>query len=412
MKIDIIPGLPRAFKDRRQATKTHVEAILEHDATYKDKIWLDKSRHILMVESAPLTSVKATSIALDIEKRHKFNTCHTNVVLEAISVVAERHLRYPLREYLSKVAEEAREECDRNELRNDLPLRNDLLRNLSSDLSSSNGISSSDSARPKIYDILGIENDIFKRFVDVWFLSAIARAFEPGCKVDTVLVLLGAQGVGKSSFFSIVGNAPGDGYFTDCVFEPNSKDGKMMIVSRWIIEWAEFDRLVKRRNDSALKAFLSTREDHVRPPYRALVECFPRQCVIGATTNEPFLFTDSSGSRRYLTVPISRIDIEGLERNIHHILGGYVLRYRAGERHFLTEKEMCVQEGLNLHFKAEWMDKKTLEKLRELNISQASEDELRRLSVSKGVPLETLRTYRDISKRTNGTFEAGLHSGL
>ena len=65
-----------------------------------------------------------------------------------------------------------------------------------------------------IIDYLGAEDTpLVREQTKLWFVAAVARAFEPGCKFDNVLTLPGPQGIGKSTFFKTIG----DKWFNDSV---------------------------------------------------------------------------------------------------------------------------------------------------------------------------------------------------
>ena len=128
-----------------------------------------------------------------------------------------------------------------------------------------------------------------------WFTSAVARAFEPGCKVDTVLILRGPQGRRKSTFFKTLA-AP---WFIDTAIDVTNKDAMMVLRRAWIIEWAELEALKRAREASAVKSFLTSSVDTYRPSYGRSVVDVPRSCVIVGTTNDPEFLIDDSGARRF-----------------------------------------------------------------------------------------------------------------
>lgn len=170
-----------------------------------------------------------------------------------------------------------------------------------------------------------------------WLVSAVARALKPGEKVDTVLVLVGAQGVGKSTFFSALA---GPGWHTDSPVAIGDKDGMMVMREAWIVEWAELDSLRRARDQEAVKAFLSSSVDTFRPPYGHGVVKQPRHCVITGSTNSAEFLYDSSGSRRFwpVTVP-GRIDLDWVKANRDQVWAEAVNLYQAGERWWLDEEE-------------------------------------------------------------------------
>lgn len=153
-----------------------------------------------------------------------------------------------------------------------------------------------------LIDYLGAEDTPLNRAqTKLWFVAAVARAFEPGTKFDNVLTLPGPQGIGKSTFFRIIG----DTWFSDSFsFASSDKEKVEAITAGWIIEISELNGL-KRANDAeAAKAFLSKCIDRMRPAYGHKVEEYPRHSVFAATTNETNFLQGENGNRRWWIVPV------------------------------------------------------------------------------------------------------------
>ena len=151
-----------------------------------------------------------------------------------------------------------------------------------------------------IIDYLGAEDTLLVREqTKLWFVAAVARAFEPGCKFDNVLTLPGPQGIGKSTFFKTIG----DRWFNDSFsFASGDKEKVETITNGWIIEISELNGM-KRANDAeAAKAFLSRRSDSMRPAYGRKVVEFLRHNVFAATTNETNVLQGDNGNRRWWIV--------------------------------------------------------------------------------------------------------------
>lgn len=150
---------------------------------------------------------------------------------------------------------------------------------------------------------LKTEDDLSPILVRRWMLSAVARAFHPGCKVDTALVLLGPQGIGKSTFLRILARTEKEEFFCDSPIQMGQRDGLLMLSSAWIIELAEFRTSTSPGAKERLKAFLTSTTDTYRGPYARRPQQYPRRCVFAATTNEPdSILTDTSGNRRFWPV--------------------------------------------------------------------------------------------------------------
>lgn len=175
-----------------------------------------------------------------------------------------------------------------------------------------------------------------------WFVSAVARILRPGCKVDTVLILHGPQGIRKSTFFKVLAGE----WFSDDSVDLASKDALLLLQRVWIIEWAELDAMMRARDANAVKAFLSRSIDTFRPPYgRSMVDA-PRHSVIVGTTNEQEILADGTGNRRYWVLRCgSRIDTELLAEWRDQIWAEAVAAFRAGEVWHLSEEESALLEA-------------------------------------------------------------------
>lgn len=148
---------------------------------------------------------------------------------------------------------------------------------------------------------LGAEKDEYTTEVmKLFMLGAINRAYHPGCKFDYMLVLVGAQGIGKSTFLQELSLQPN--WFDDNF---NTIEGNIAIErlrGKWILEMAELLAIRRTKDVEAIKAFVTTRADNYREPYARRTQQRPRRCVFAATTNDYNFLTDRTGNRRFLPV--------------------------------------------------------------------------------------------------------------
>jgi len=149
-----------------------------------------------------------------------------------------------------------------------------------------------------------------------WLRGAMGRAFAPGVKFDTALILEGEQGAGKSTVFAILGGA----YFSDELGDLKDKDTKLSIGRSWIIEIAELSTL-NRHEVEQVKQFLSKTTDNYRPVWGRRPIDVPRRCVFGGSTNRSDYLRDETGARRFWPVKCpAEIDLEGLRRDRDQLL--------------------------------------------------------------------------------------------
>lgn len=207
-----------------------------------------------------------------------------------------------------------------------------------------------------LIDYCKVKDEQYVRHIGLrFFVSAAARGLDPGCKVDTVLILKGAQGVLKSSTFSVLGGE----YFSDSPLDLGNKDARIEASARWIIELAELAALGQaglERN----KAFLSASKDFVRPPYGRASETFARHCVFVGTTNAKEFLIDDTGNRRYWVAEVGdRIDLDGLRRDRNQLWAEAVHRYRADERWWFNADEQIEADKIAAAYLEEnpWADK-------------------------------------------------------
>ena len=170
-------------------------------------------------------------------------------------------------------------------------------------------------------------------------MAACARVISPGAKVDTVLVLVGPQGIGKSTWLRTLA---GDAWFRDTALDLRSKDAFVGLRGAWIYEMAEL-AAVRPRDAETVKAFLSAQVDHYRPPYARALISQPRQCVFAGTTNEATFLTDPTGARRFWPVTIANApDLERTEADRDQLWAEAAERVKAGARWWLEAEESAA----------------------------------------------------------------------
>ena len=160
-----------------------------------------------------------------------------------------------------------------------------------------------------------------------WAISAVARAYRPGCQVDHVLVLQGNQGCGKSTALRILGGE----WYTDSLDSLNDKDSYQSLLGKWIVEIAELDAF-RGKASTNIKSFISKVMDSYRPSYGRCQVNRPRQCVFAGTTNEHEYLQDASGARRFWPVAVGPLDYEGLRMDRDQLWAEAVSAFNAEER--------------------------------------------------------------------------------
>jgi predicted P-loop ATPase len=179
----------------------------------------------------------------------------------------------------------------------------------------------------------------------IFFLSAVARAFEPGCQCDIMVVLIGVQGIGKSTGMAAL--RPKSDWYTDdlgCdLFANKAAEG---LRGKWIFEFGEFAR-INRATLEVVKSFITREVDHYRPPYGRNAQDFPRSCVFFGTTNNPEPLQDIE-NRRFLPIEVVAGDVARIASNRDQLWAEAVHRYRGGEKWFTTWSNLMEKISSNL----------------------------------------------------------------
>lgn len=194
---------------------------------------------------------------------------------------------------------------------------------------------------PWLSEYMGaVDNDINRAFGIRWLISAVARAYDPGCKADTMLILESPQGMKKSSALRILATLNGKAYFTENIPDMHSKDAEMVLQGVLIAEIAELAAF-NRTDFNEAKKFISTQSARLRPPYGKSVVEFPRTAIFCGTVNpgQSGYLRDPTGARRYWPVRVTDIDLDRLRADREQLWAEAVHLYKAGEKWHLTEAE-------------------------------------------------------------------------
>lgn len=222
------------------------------------------------------------------------------VVRDAVRIIADANKYHPVRDYLNALAWDGIERID-------------------TWLADFVGASSE---RPDL--ILGAK----------WLTGAVRRVFEPGCKFDFMLVLIGPGDIGKSSVFRTLATSA---WFTDDLGDVQHKDSPAKLAGKLIIELAELASLRGRIESNAVHAFVSRQTDNYRAPYGFRPEDHNRQCVFAGTANDTDWLQGHAAERRYWLFDTDHIDLDGLAAARDQLWAEALHRYRTGDPTWITD---------------------------------------------------------------------------
>lgn len=255
--------------DRKGAIKStakNIICILENDPGLSGHLWHDLFSGFDLVKGGLPWDRKATQWGnrddanLRIYLDETYGVTGKDKIKDAKDAVLTRHKLHPIREYLNGLVWDGTPRLD-----------------------------------TLIIDYLGVEDTALNRAMTrKHFVAAVARVMNPGCKYDYCLIVTGAEGIGKSTLFSVMGGE----WFNDSLVTMEGKSGMEQARGGWVIELPELGS-IKRSDVEQVKAYISRQDDTYRPAYGTVTEKHPRQCVFCGTTNETYFLKGDTGNRRF-----------------------------------------------------------------------------------------------------------------
>ena len=267
-------SLDRDGHNKLKATIFNYQFILEHDPRLRGKIANDVFSGNMVARNGMFwdKGVQKTrgwsdddDAQLSLYFEHTFFIKNESNMTRALAVVAYNNQFNPVEEYLKSLVWDGTPRID------------DLL-----------------------HTYLGAERNAYTRDVmRACLTGAVGRAVIGGTKWDYTLILVGAQGIGKSTFLQMLGKE----WFSDSLQSFDGKDAAELIQGVWINELPELAAFSKSEVNK-IKQFLTKTHDLYRPAYARRVEKRPRRCVFFGSTNDDEFLKDATGDRRYWPVDL------------------------------------------------------------------------------------------------------------
>lgn len=273
----VAKGLSRSTKGIPYPNQANIVFVLQHDPIFgPERIWYDEFLDRVMIAEHPLREWRDeddTLITVDIQDRYGIVGVSSYVVGECVRFVAHQRTRHIILDWL-------------------------------------NGLTWDQEPRiaHAFEDYWGTASDDYTRAASAnLFIGLVARILRPGCKLDTMCVFEGPQGIKKSSALEVLGGE----WYSASHETVGGKDFLQGMRGKWLMEIAELQSFAKA-DKRAIKNTLSTRNDDYRKSHGRHVKRYPRECVFAGTTNSDDWGDDDSGLRRFWPIVCGIINIKAL----------------------------------------------------------------------------------------------------
>ena len=189
-------------------------------------------------------------------------------------------------------------------------------------------------------------------------MGAVWRTLHPGAKLDEMLVLVGEQGIGKSTLLRLLLPDYADDWFTDGLsLAARDREIAETLAGRVIVEVSEMGGLY-RAEIGRLKTILSRTDDgYYRAAYARRAETQLRRCIVVGTTNSlECLPNDETGNRRFVPIELANGDPSSVRSYLdayrEQLWAEGLARCRAGEDPRLPDEYKGIQAEHNEKYRA------------------------------------------------------------
>ena len=192
---------------------------------------------------------------------------------------------------------------------------------------------------------------LFYEYLKRWLVAMVASWLDEGEVNQAVLVLIGEQGIYKTTWFSHLLPPELRDYFRIKVNSSRvSRDDLITLSQYGLVCYEELD-VMKPSDVNTMKSVVTMPSIDERKPYGHYTEHMPHVASFCGTGNNVQFLTDQTGNRRWLPFEVESIisprdqpfDYEGIYAQAYAL-------YRQGFRHYFTKAEEKVLKEHNKTF--------------------------------------------------------------
>ena len=211
----------------------------------------------------------------------------------------------------------------------------------------------------ELLDTVKTTNDnLWYKFASKWLVAMVASALEDKIINHTVLVLVGKQGIGKTSWIEKLIPKELESYVFSGDLNPSNKDSVINMAECILLIMDELETLNKTQLGS-LKAMITMQSIRLRRPYGIYSNFMPHRCSFAASINDSEFLRDATGNRRWLCYEAKSIDyLHDIDMN--KVYSQLLHIYKNGFKYWLNSNEIEELTLYNEQFASKTMEEEII----------------------------------------------------
>lgn len=198
--------------------------------------------------------------------------------------------------------------------------------------------------------IKATDNEFFNWAFKKWIVAMVACSVEKSAVNQTVLILSGRQGVGKTTWLKNILPKELKKYFVETSINPSNKDSTILLTENILVNMDELTSFNKS-NTEKFKELISKEVITERKPFGMYVEDYTRRASFSGTTNHLEFLTDLTGNRRYLCIQTEEIEY-GHSVDMSKVYAQAYSLFKDGFQYYFDDEDVKRLERNNESFRS------------------------------------------------------------
>ena len=194
--------------------------------------------------------------------------------------------------------------------------------------------------------------ELFLWALHKWLVASVATWMSDDTANQTILTLIGEQGIYKTTFFRYLLPVELRPYYHENTTNSfGGKDEQIALTENCLVEIEEVDAF-RDRDNADLKSLTTKVQLKVRRPYERFMVCRHRLAALCATGNQERFLVDETGNRRWLCFRVGGIDDpHGWTLDYQQLYAQLRDEYLGGFPYYFSKKEEDRMKQQNQYFR-------------------------------------------------------------